>query len=404
MDLELNKIYCCNALDLMARMPDGFIDLTVTSPPYYGLRDYNSEPQIWGGSADCSHDWAERIAPAANGLVNNPMQGETLSGHSATRRARKSSFCNECGAWKGCLGLEPTPQQFIANLVTIFAEVKRVLRPDGVLILNLGDSYNQGNKGNSGQVQAGSKQGTNFGSLATRRGEGLSPHRNGGANGLCKPKDLMGIPWRVAFALQESGWWLRSDIPWVKRSAMPDPTSDRPAKALEYLFLLTKSPKYYFDLESIRQRDRLTAPKLAAVSNGKGRDRSLPQNRNGITGSLDRTPAGERTFRNSDLWLSSIAPPHGLIGIGDEIVGIDVTPNGFSGAHFATFPEKLIAPFITAGSRVGGIVYDPFMGAGTTGLVAHKLGRKWVGSELNPGYVELANKRLEPYLMQEQLF
>lgn len=403
--IELNKIYCESNLETMGRMPNDSIHCCVTSPPYFGLRNYGVDGQI---------------------------------------------------------GLEATPTLFIAKMVEVFQEVRRVLRPDGVLFLNLGDSYAGSNKGvmADGSITGGKKQQTHLGTMT----RGIS--QSGDYEGF-KPKDLMLMPHRVVIALQDAGWWVRSDMPWVKRSAMPESVTDRPAKALEYVFMLTKSKDYFFDMEAVRVR--MADVSLAQYKqgyDGKGikdyegngvqnpsdiksrmiakhnRDRSLPTNRNGITGSLDRKrrphgivrdrlldyeskeavlrpqtkrggyanehdlpePVAGRNFRNSDLWYSSLREPHGLVGVGDELVGLDVNPSGFSEAHFATYPPKLIEPLILAGCPSGGIVYDPFMGAGTTALVSHKLGRQWIGSELNAEYVKMANKRLEPYLAQESLF
>jgi DNA modification methylase len=382
-----------NALEALRGLPDESVQCCVTSPPYWALRNYSADGQI---------------------------------------------------------GLEKTPEMYVEKLVEVFNEVRRVLRSDGVLWLNLGDTY------------AGSWGAMSYpkGSIAARRfggdnAENIERPVNSRLSGNLKPKDLVGIPWMVAFALRSSGWWLRSQIPWVKRSAMPESVTDRPAKALEDVFLLTKSERYFFDMDAVRVKsdwdpDNTKFPDgwdtgegghgsfhrngrekgkkvhtpgnkthrgATAYENGdtahrtkaglvayaqKQRDRSLPQNRNGITGSLDETPAGSRNFRNSDLWFSSIKEPHGLVGIGDELVGLDVNPSGFSESHFATFPPKLIEPLILAGSREGDTVLDPFSGAATTGLVALRHRRKYLGIELNASYIEISERRLRD--LQVRLF
>lgn len=263
----------------LKELPDRSVHCCVTSPPYWGLRDYGEAGQI---------------------------------------------------------GLEQSPEEYVAELVAVFREVWRVLRDDGTLWLNLGDSYagNNSRASNNGRAGFGNPRDGVF----ERIGDGL------------KTKDLVGIPWRVAFALQADGWYLRQDIIWHKPNPLPESVKDRCTKAHEYIFLMSKSSRYYFDYEAIRE------PTI-----------DLQDKRN-----------------RRDVWTVPIKP--------------------FTGAHFATFPTDLITPCILAGCPDGGVVLDPFFGAGTTGLVAQSLKRGWVGCELNPVYAEMALRRIKDNEPEPQLF
>lgn len=289
--------------DVLGGLPDGSINCCVTSPPYFGLRDYGVEGQ---------------------------------------------------------LGLEPTPDEFVSAMVEVFREVRRVLRDDGTLWLNLGDSY--ANDGKWG----GSTGGKHASALHGNSGIGRRLLTTG-----LKPKDLIGIPWRVAFALQADGWYLRQDIIWHKPNPMPESVTDRCTKAHEYIFLFAKSERYYFDADAIKEQ----AVSNHASGNGfKGRQGgAIHMPMSGGAGTADQwLPGGMRNRRS--VWTVSTKP--------------------FKGAHFATFPPDLIEPCVLAGCPVDGTVLDPFFGAGTTGLVAQKHGRNCVGIELNPDYIAIANERL----------
>ena len=266
-----------DAYHVLSRLPRESIQCVVTSPPYWGLRDYNIEGQI---------------------------------------------------------GLEPTLPQFINRLIAVFQEVKRVLRPDGTFWLNIGDGYTSGNRG----WRAPDKKNP-------ARAMSVRPDTPQGL----KPKDLIGVPWRLALALQEDGWYLRSDIVWHKPNAMPESVKDRPTRAHEYIFLFTRSERYYYDHEAIKE--------------------------------LSDNGTGMRNRRS--VW--------------------DVNTEPCKDAHFATFPPKLIEPCVLAGSRLGDYVLDPFFGAGTVGLVCQKTRRKYIGIELHPEYVELAVSRLSKYEQQLEL-
>lgn len=255
----------------------------------------------------------------------------------------------------GQLGLEATPEEYVATLVTVFREVRRVLRDDGTVWLNLGDSY----AANRSYQVRDNKHVDVGNTMASSVPPGL------------KPKDLIGIPWRVAFALQADGWWLRSDIIWAKPNPMPESVTDRPTKAHEYIFLLSKSERYYYDAEAVKEpatsplNSRLPAPRGSepyAVASGVGRTPQL----------FTRKNDGSRNRRT--VWTLATQP--------------------YKGAHFATFPEKLIEPCVKAGCPVGGFVLDPFVGSGTTLAVAQALGRHGVGLELKWDYLKLAQERV----------
>lgn len=262
------------------------------------------------------------------------------------------------------IGQEATPESFIANLVEVFRLVKDLLAEDGVLWVNIGDSYAGSGRGNN----PNGKQGT----VPTG----------------CKPKDLVGIPWMLAFALRADGWYLRSDIIWHKPNPMPENLTDRPTRAHEYLFLLSKSQKYYYNADAIKEdsvdpesytgRRERNAPTMAAtdIKNLKNAG-SIQEN-----GKLTFGQKYEKRNKRS-VWT--------------------VSTKSYSGAHFATYPPGLIIPCILAGSREGDIVFDPFFGSGTTGETAERLGRKWIGCELNQQYKKLQDKRTEQVGMIRRL-
>jgi len=297
-------IHVGDCLTSLRAMPDQSVQTCVTSPPYFGLRDYGMDGQI---------------------------------------------------------GLEATPDAFVARLVEVFREVRRALRDDGTLWLNLGDSYasawacNRRNIVGSGSLENGKRD--------------ARPNRL--VNGL-KEKDLIGIPWRVAFALQADGWYLRQDIIWHKPNPMPESVTDRCTKAHEYVFLLSKSPRYYFDADAIKEpvadasAARLAQPNLK-IQAGSTR---VPGKTNGTM----KAVGNSETRNRRSVWT--------------------VTTKPFKGAHFATFPPDLIEPCILAGCPVGGVVLDPFGGSGTTAGVALKHGRKAVLCELNPEYAAMMPSRI----------
>jgi DNA modification methylase len=292
------RIVCGDCLDVLRGMDGESVHCCVTSPPYWGLRDYKTVGQI---------------------------------------------------------GLERTPEEYVGRLVEVFREVRRVLRTDGTLWLNLGDSYNS-------RYLAGA---------FTSQGR-----RNKQIKSL-KPKNLVGIPWRVAFALQADGWYLRSDIIWAKPSPMPESVADRPTKAHEYVFLLSRAEKYYYDAEAIMEPaisgdTRKPYAPGQVDGRGNGHDRGGGKIRPSVARDAFRSIKDWRNRRS--VWTIATKP--------------------YPEAHFATFPEALVEPCIKAGCPVGGTVLDPFVGSGTTLLVARRLGCESIGIELNPAYVDLAHARM----------
>lgn len=300
-----------DALTILKTLPDQCVQTCVTSPPYWGLRDYGVAGQ---------------------------------------------------------LGLEPTPEVYITRMVEVFRQVYRILRYDGTLWLNLGDCYATGGKGGS------KKQNTNVGSIDGNVRRSSQPPQ-----GL-KQKDIVGIPWRVAFALQADGWFLRQDIIWHKPNPMPESAADRCTKAHEYIFLFSKSAQYYFNHEAIRERAAYDGRGDTLMKGSqKYKSRALP-------GQAEHVPASRRHERwqrgRNDEYLRSKR----------SVWTVPTRP--YKGAHFATFPPDLIRPCILAGAPTQHTVLDPFMGSGTTALVAKQLHRHYLGIELNPTYIELARERL----------
>lgn len=308
---QRNVIHTGDALEVLRTLPDCSVNCVVTSPPYFGLRDYGMDGQ---------------------------------------------------------LGLEPTPAAYVTAMVAVFAEVRRVLTDDGTCWVNIGDSYASGEVGRHDSVQGREIDGK----PVTVKSGGIRQQTK--LDTQLPPKSLIGIPWRVAFGLQDDGWILRSDIIWSKPNPMPESVTDRPTKAHEYVFLLTKSPRYWYDAEAIQERTMQPV----------GVPRLTKQHKRGTLQNLDSSQLGANQgaeHRNArTVWQISTEP----------------TPF----AHFATMPTKLVRRCIVAGCPVGGVVLDPFFGSGTTGLVARKEGRDYIGIELNPEYVALAERRLaQPYTL-----
>jgi len=259
-----NRIICGDALTVLREMPDDSVHCVVTSPPYWGLRKYDAPEGVWGGSKDCEHEWGKEIIHKRG----HPGDKTTLVGTQTADLSKEAGhfgfFCVRCGAWRGQLGLEPTPDLYIAHLVEVFREVKRVLRSDGTLWLNMGDSY-WGGKGQSGtgnpeeqseRYESGASINRSYHQIA---GDKLTRPQDG-KHDILKPKDLVAIPWRVAFALQADGWYLRSDIIWSKPNPMPESVQDRPTKSHEYIFLLSKSGRTQFwthrELDGTREKPK----------------------------------------------------------------------------------------------------------------------------------------------------
>lgn len=334
--MEVNKIIQGDCLEVLKTLESESVDCCITSPPYWGLRDYGVSGQ---------------------------------------------------------LGLEKTPEEYVAKMVEVFKEVRRVLKKEGTCWLNLGDSYATQHAVGTTDDKTNWKHGK-----LSRGYQG----RTGGIGGVVKGKDLVGIPWRVAFALQADGWYLRQDIIWHKPNPMPESVTDRCTKAHEYIFLLAKSQKYYFDNDAIREI-RLTEEDRP---DGIVRDREW-----GYDSKQKKMREYNELKKKVGTWTADTDKSRDLrakIGFKAHTKKLSLThPLGrnrrsvwtittkpFKDAHFATFPEDLIVPMVKAGCPEGGIVLDPFIGSGTTALVAKKLGRNYIGIELSGEYVKMANKRL----------
>ena len=301
--MDLNVIYNMDCLVGLKRLPANCVDCCITSPPYYGLRDYQVEGQI---------------------------------------------------------GLEDSPEEFLDKLVEIFTEVLRVLKPEGTLWLNIGDTYN-GYKGNARQKNMETM-------YAGHRHQPTRKPNHGLECKWLKPKDLIGIPWMLAFSLRSVGWYLRQDIIWHKPNPMPEAVKDRCTKSHEYIFLLSKSARYYFDADAIKEK---------AVSDNKPHMVHHRRIENGTYRTIHsdyEIPASE--YRNKrDVWTVAVRPS--------------------KGSHFATFPQQLIRDCVLAGCPKGGVILDPFMGTGTTAMVARMYGRQYIGFEINAEYMSIINKKIQ---------
>ena len=302
----MNEILVGDALTRLRELPSDSVHCCVTSPPYWGLRDYGMAGQI---------------------------------------------------------GLEKSYPEYVAKLVEVFREVRCVLRPDGTLWLNMGDSY-----ASAWPCQRRNQMGA--GSLPNGKREARPPRLPDGL----KDKDLIGIPWRVAFALQGDGWWLRSDIIWAKPNPMPESVTDRCTKAHEYVFLLAKSERYYYDAKAIAERSLYAGDikRQGEKSLSRGQANGANIERSGNARHETVTVTDTRNKRT--VWTIPTSP--------------------FPDAHFAVFPEALVEPCILAGCPPGGVVFDPFMGSGTVAIVALKAGRQFIGIELNPEYAKIAEARI----------
>jgi DNA modification methylase len=353
--------------------------MACTSPPYWGLRSYGIPPIVWGGVADCVHSF--QLQDSTHTRSNPGGEGINRDRGFDDLYEQQHGFCPKCGAWQGQLGMEPKPELYVKHLVEVMKEVWRVLRNDGILWLNLGDSYwgSWGNSGNRPELD-GKWCGQRERNAEYIPRRGWKDHRErlpaSYKHDQLKPKDLVGIPWRVAFALRDVGWYLRSDVIWAKENCMPESVADRPTKAHEYIFLLAKSERYFYDAEAIRE---------FSSKEGMGRNKR-------------------------SVW--------------------NVNPRPYPGAHFAVWPSELVELMILAGTSAKGscpqcgapwrrdskgietvdwqpicdcgdhqvarsLVLDPFSGSGTTGMVALRLGRDYIGVDLNANYLPLACARIQ---------
>lgn len=337
-----------HVLDMLRELPDESVQCVVTSPPYWALRRYDIADVVFGGDANCAHDFAAIRAPWANGIPgpNGAVKNRVDESQNVGKTA--GAFC-ACGAWRGQLGQEPIPELFIAHLVDIFREVRRVLRSDGTLWLNMGDCYATG-AGGVGNCPGGGRQGEAW----KERAAMTSPNRLR-LDGL-KAKDLVGIPWMLAFALRADGWYLRSQIVWAKGvsfcesyagSVMPESVTDRPTRSHEEVFLLTKSERYFYDHEAVKERGVYPAGTRAAKGSG-----TREGNRRGTKGKALKV-AGDRNDQQEPSADGGIgyANYDGLRNL-RTVWAIGVEP--FEEAHFATYPPDLVVPCVKAGTSAKG--------------------------------------------------
>lgn len=350
--MKTNIIYNEKCETGLLRLPAKSVQCCVTSPPYFGLRDYKHKDQI---------------------------------------------------------GMEKTPELFIQKLVEVFRQVHRVLKDDGVLWVNIGDSY-WGGKGSNGQSVSRN--------TANKRGAIQSPgtpietmRAVDGKHESIKPKDLIGIPWMLAFALRADGWYLRQDIIWNKPNPMPESVTDRCTKAHEYLFLLSKRPNYYFDNEAIKEpcvwdtggltelrseraeEGHKSSP--TAIKNGIRPKRKGPQTFGGSKAIKNEIEEGDPRYRNGSEQWGRVWDNEGATRNKRSVWNVATKP--FKDAHFAVFPPELIIPCIKAGSKPGDVVLDPFFGSGTTGEVALRLEREYIGFEISPEFIAIADRRLSTH-------
>jgi DNA modification methylase len=327
----------------------------VTSPPYYGLRDYGTAK--WeGGDVNCDHVESE-----------NKHGGQRADRNQEGYKKQYKDLCKKCGSVREDkqIGLEETPEEYIKAMVEVFRCVWDVLEDDGTLWVNIGDSYCNTN-GFARASPEYQREGRNNMPANDRKLDKL--HDTG-----LKTKDLIGIPWMLAFALRADGWYLRQDIIWSKPNPMPESVQDRCTKSHEYIFLLSKSSKYYYDSESIKEKS-IHAGEQRSFNSPKKAMRNVEGKVSTGNEHPDALPTEVSELKNKrSVWT--------------------VNPKPYSGSHFAVFPTELIEPCILAGAPVGGIVLDPFMGSGTTAQVAQDLGRQYIGCELNPEYGKLQKKR-----------
>jgi DNA modification methylase len=441
------QIIIGDALEKLKTLPDQSVHCCITSPPYWGLRDYNIPPTIWDGRQDCNHQWDDEITAGESYTSNGRKKWQHTGGRTdefkrdTKKKSTQGQFCIHCHAWRGNLGLEPTHKLYVQHITAVFAEVHRVLRNDGTLWLNMGDSYASASSCNRRNIIGnGSPTGDD------RRQNKLS--------GTLKEKSLCGMPWRVALALQDAGWILRSDIIWHKPNPMPESVTDRPTKAHEYVFLLAKQQKYYYDAHAIRETSTHQNGRAADFQRTT-KDHLIP-GQTAVQHRINRKPTANTGTRNRrSVWTIPTRP--------------------FPEAHFATFPPDLVEPCIKAGTSEHGVcpscgapwhritkkefipqpdiknpeklqrdhtsgqndntfpgwagsrrgstavsttawqpsctcqnvipnereesvpatILDPFAGAGTTGLVADRLNRSAILIELNPKYAKLIKQRIK---------
>ena len=355
-------MYQGDALSILKSFPSDSVDCIVTSPPYWALRAYQTEPQIWDGNPRCRHEWVAEIA-APEGYSGQSRkrwqhgQSRQTATGTWTTSLTHGTFCQFCGAWRGELGLEPNFDLYLKHLCDIFDEAKRVLKRTGTCWVNLGDCYagSGGPGGDYGRMYRGESK------AGMKDLRGANPNKKV----LTVPdKSLVLVPFRFALAMVDRGWRLRNTVVWHKPNCMPQSVTDRFTVDFDYIFFFVKSQRYYFNQQF--------EPAVGDHASGNGFQRASQIARGGRGNSKPWYPKARRNRRC--VWK--------------------VPTRALGGSHFAVYPEALVETPIRAGSPPGGVVLDPFLGAGTTAVVAKKLRRKYIGIELNPEYVALAEQRI----------
>jgi len=432
----LVQIYNGHALDVLRSLPDESVQLVMTSPPYWGLRNYLGSELVWGGDPDCRHEWvADKMRLQHENRNNLRGTQEEVAGSKPTTFIMKydtmeAGFCLKCGAWKGQLGLEPDPDLYVEHLMMVFQEVKRILKKDGAFYLNVGDTYMGSGQGwsKAGKDTPGPNSIDNRDvSIRPGRGEPGAKGRPPSAiynHPTIPPKCMVCIPERVMFAMIADGWILRNKIVWSKPNHMPSSVKDRFTGTWEYIYFFVKQRKYYFDLDAVRE-----PYKESSLSRSRGmgvvpfnlRVRDVKRGKGGtyVEGGKVKQLKASQEEVESYQYPEGMHRHHGsrpqrrLTGLrryeierpDPEIV---FHPNGknpgdlwdiplkpFPEAHFAVYPEELCVRPILASSREGDVVLDPFAGSGTTGVVAKKLGRRVILIDIIESYCDLAKRRVQ---------
>ena len=362
----LNTITQGDCLDLTKKLPDASINCTITSPPYWGLRDYSTGGKVWGGDESCEHEW-NTVKKKWHSDRGNSKRKEVFD-DSFQVEGTPSSFCVKCEAWRGELGLEPTFELYLEHLWEIFDEVKRVLRDDGTCWVNLGDTYGTHTSKRSGQFGSDISSDINSVFTKSRKSQSVSE------------KSLCIIPQRFAIGMLERGWILRNTIIWHKPNCMPSSAKDRFTVDFEYVYFFVKSKKYAFETQYEPVKESTIARYQYPNSSGNQKIEYGDSDKiNRINPRIERQGHKEKLIEQGRIkrtvWTINTKP--------------------FKEAHFAVFPEALVETPIKAGCPEGGVVLDPFSGAGTVAKVATELNRNFIGFELNPEYCEIARRRLK---------
>lgn len=389
-----NTVVHDHVLHFCATLSPECVNACVTSSPYFGVRSYPCEPLVWGGSErQCEHEWgAESVKHLRGNVGEKATCGGTL-GPGRVKSINQGAYCQRCGAWRGQLGSEPLhdclawakgeppcASCFVCHQRTIAAAIWRVLRPDGCYLLNLGDSF----AGNSSRSTLNNGFNERWGNSPGQKKQEVSRaglHRSV-AHGL-KTKDLIGIPWRVALALQADGWTLRNDLIWAKGNPMPESVTDRHTRAHEYLFHLTKSSRYYWNAEAIRE------PHAEEARPQSERRRAMR-----LVRAVRVVPGGGQTSKGAtgDSSATHIMRTNPEGRNPRSVLSVNLTPS--SEDHYAAYPTDLIRPLIRAACPPGGVVLEPFCGSGTTPIVAVEEGRNYLACEWSAQYVELSQRRI----------